>query len=282
MNPLVTIAIPTYNGAAYLEEALQSIEHQTYSPIEVVVSDDMSSDATLRIVRDFFATRDFEVTIESHLPQGIGANWNNCVKLAKGKYLKFLFQDDVLKPDCVEKMVALAEEDDDIGLVFSNRELIGNEVMKSEQDFYQPNYPAIFDGRDILQRKDFYAQPRNKIGEPTSVLVRKDIFEYVGYFDEYLKQALDYEFWYRVCGKAKIGFIPESLAEFRVHENQTTAQNSSQILKDRVRLPYLLLKRHFLTLHFKMSLILFYKMLSGAIAYVGRNFLISRHGINDR
>ena len=103
--PLVSICIPIYNGEAFLAEALASVKTQTYPNLEVVVSDDRSSDASLALVEKFQQEVDLPVRIFTHEPQGIGANWNHCVAKAKGQYIKFLFQDDVLLPTCVEQMV---------------------------------------------------------------------------------------------------------------------------------------------------------------------------------
>ena len=99
--PLVSICIPTYNGEAYLQEALDSIQNQDYQNLEVVISDDNSSDNTVSIIQKFKNEVDFSVTIISHTPKGIGANWNNCIKHAAGTYIKFLFQDENAMPDSI-------------------------------------------------------------------------------------------------------------------------------------------------------------------------------------
>src|SRR5690606_24488463 len=88
--PLVSICIPTYNGAAYIAEALESAIHQTYPHLEIVVSDDASTDATLAIVERFKSKTHIPVSVYHHVPKGIGANWNHCVKQANGAYIKFL------------------------------------------------------------------------------------------------------------------------------------------------------------------------------------------------
>ena len=80
MQPLVSILIPTHNGEAFLKEALESVNLQTYENCEVVISDDRSSDASLEIARKFLEVCRFETIIVSHEPKGIGENWNNCVR----------------------------------------------------------------------------------------------------------------------------------------------------------------------------------------------------------
>ena len=81
-KPLVSICIPTFNGEAYLEECLHSAINQTYKNIEIIVSDDASKDRTLQIINEITSKTDIPIFIFKHQPNGIGANWNNCIKNA--------------------------------------------------------------------------------------------------------------------------------------------------------------------------------------------------------
>ena len=103
-KPLVSVCIPTYNGSEYIVEALESVLNQTYKNIEIIVSDDKSSDKTLDLVRQCAKTSKFPIVIYTNEFRGIGNNWNNSIKKANGKYIKFLFQDDILLPNCIDLM----------------------------------------------------------------------------------------------------------------------------------------------------------------------------------
>ncbi|MNR16634.1 hypothetical protein D3C85_1332480 [compost metagenome] len=74
--------------------------------------------------------------------------------------------------------------------------------------------------------------PKNKIGEPTAVLLRKDCFKKAGYFNTDLKQTLDIEYWLRVMKYFKIGFIDQELISFRLHNEQASAVNKKEIIPD--------------------------------------------------
>jgi glycosyltransferase involved in cell wall biosynthesis len=238
MYTLVSVCIPTRNGEQFLAEALESVELQTYENCEVVVSDDSSSDRTLEIVNEFASRSKYEYRIFNHEPSGIGGNWNHCVRQAKGEYIKFLFQDDLLEPECVSEMVRLMASDSELALIFCRRHLLisGSPSNSSISWCYMHADPArSWAGRlsrpvwggELLKSRKLLCPPGNKVGEPPSVLIRREVFEVVGYFDEELRQSLDYEFWYRVFEKYKVGFIPRKLNVFRVHENQTTQQNQN-------------------------------------------------------
>jgi glycosyltransferase involved in cell wall biosynthesis len=238
LTPLVTICIPTYKGEKYLEAALQSAEAQTRPNLEVIVSDDGSTDRTLEIVRHFAEQSRREFRILTHGQLGLVQNWNFCLREARGKYVKFLFQDDLLDPDCVSELLKLAEEDDEIGLVFSKRSILfGDGSKEPEDDWKQKNW-FLFDlhkhwtqllriqsGADLLNDTKLLQEPLNKIGEPTTVLLRKSALQDVGFFDESLRQAVDSEMWFRILTKYKCGFVDKYLSTYRVHDRQASQDN---------------------------------------------------------
>ncbi|VGO21026.1 glycosyltransferase family 2 protein [Pontiella sulfatireligans] len=243
MMPLVSICVPTYNGERFLTEALESVEAQIYENCEVVVSDDASSDRTLEIVSEFAARSKYEYRVFNHEPSGIGANWNYCVEHAKGEYIKFLFQDDLLLPDCVREMVSCIKNDSSIGMVFARRKLLlsqapsvagiawcylfSDPVANWAHKLSQP-----VSGWELLEDRSLLCSPRNKIGEPPSVLLRRSVFEDIGFFSGDLKQQLDYEYWYRVLAHYKVAFIPDKLTVFRVHLDQATQRNKREKLEE--------------------------------------------------
>ena len=246
MKPKVSICIPTFNGESYIGEALQSALNQTYKNLEIVVSDDASTDKTLEIIEGLKETTKTPIHIYNHNPNGIGANWNHCIQKANGDYIKYLFQDDVLLPTCIEKMVNLIESNIKFGLVACRRSFIiddnykSNELMQWIHRFsdLQINIPfkdyndyLIID-RKLFKSENFLKPPFNKIGEPTTYLFRKDLIAEVGYFREDLKQVLDYEFCYRVLKKYSIAILKEELIRFRLHESQATNVNKGKRKSD--------------------------------------------------
>src|SRR4029453_18243392 len=110
MKPLVSICIPTYNGAAYLGPSLDSALSQTTSGLEVLSVDDCSSDDSLDIAQRY-ARMDSRIRVSSNTANlGLVGNWNRCAQLAQGEWVKFLFQDDLIVPDCLARLLAAAAE----------------------------------------------------------------------------------------------------------------------------------------------------------------------------
>lgn len=253
--PLVSICIPTYQGEKFIKEALSSVLSQTYPHIEIIFSDDASTDKTVEIAKLFKEKSSVNFNIIIHKQYGLVHNWNFCVSQAKGKYIKFLFQDDLLEPDCVEQMVKLAEQNEHIGLVFSPRGMILAEGADSDpgcMGVYQEcgnlhkawSYlKPIQSGQELLLDPNLIKDPINKIGEPSSVLIRKQVFDKVGLFDSSLYQLIDVDMWFRIMSHYKIGFVDKTLSHFRIHPQQQTRTNidSGESLLDNQRFAYKIL-----------------------------------------
>ncbi|MBN3896817.1 MAG: glycosyltransferase [Nostoc sp. NOS(2021)] len=247
-QPLVSICIPTYNGERFIAEAINSVLCQTYPNIEIILSDDNSTDRTVEIAKSFNQKLSFDFSILEHSQYGLAQNWNFCISQAKGKYIKFLFQDDLLEPTAIEEMLNLAEQDEEIGLVFSPRRLFtntGNTVYDSNflmhheaKDVHKAwlRLKPIQLGQQLLQDSNILDNPINKIGEPSTVLVRKDVFEKVGLFNSEFCQLVDLEMWLRIMSQYKVGFVDKVLSHFRIHSQQQTRRNVA--LKDAILLDY--------------------------------------------
>jgi glycosyltransferase involved in cell wall biosynthesis/radical SAM superfamily enzyme YgiQ (UPF0313 family) len=238
-TPLVSVCIPVYNGEKYISEALESVIAQTYSNIEIIISDNDSDDKTLEIIQSFKKRFKFEFLILLHRQYGMIQNWNFCISHAKGKYIKYLFCDDLLEPTCIEEMVNLAEQDEEIGLVFSPRKLI----IEENKDIHRNDYKNIEDiykywsdlqpiqsGQKLLHDPNLFNNSINKIGEPSTVLIKKEVFERVGLFDSEIYHLIDLDMWFRIMNQFKVGFVNNVLSYFRIHSKQATYENTKKDL----------------------------------------------------
>lgn len=266
---LVSICIPTFNGEQFIVEAMESAIKQSYANLEIVVSDDASKDATLQLIEQFKEKTKIPIHIYHHLPNGIGANWNNCLKSAKGVYIKFLFQDDVLQPTCIEEMVQVLEQNKHIGLVASKREFMVEASHATEEtnkwiqgfgdlqaalNLQMKNEMRILD-KKLFKSDLFLENPKNKVGEPSVVLFKKKLVEKIGYFREDLKQNLDYEFYYRILKKQQIAVLEKKLVKFRLHQQQATNVNKGND-DDYVKYDKIIYKDYFWFLNTKKKMAL--------------------------
>jgi glycosyltransferase involved in cell wall biosynthesis len=219
--PTVSVLIPTYNYARYLPEAIESVLAQDLESVEIIISDDCSTDGSAEIIAKY-ALRDSRIkaTIQKQ-NLGMVANWNWCLAQAKGKYIKYLFGDDCLAhPAALRKYVDLFESDPSISLVSSARMIIDecSEPQKIWNELINNcPYPS---GKLIAQ---CIIRDRNPIGEPSAVLFKRT--DALRGFDVGFKQLVDLEMWFHLLQKGLLRHTDEALCCFRVHNEQQTSIN---------------------------------------------------------
>jgi len=219
--PKVSVLMPTFNYGRFISEAIESVTSQTFRDLELLVVDNCSTDDTAEQV-ERHALKDPRIRFirnESNL--GMVGNWNRCLTHASGEYIKFMFSDDsFLMHDAIEKMVQLMDSDSGLSLVASSRELI--DVSSKRLGVLSDHRGALVqEGMKVLA--DCLIDQKNRIGEPSAVLFRKD--QAKRGFDERYKQIVDLEMWFHLLEQGKFGYIASPLVSFRVHPGQQTQQN---------------------------------------------------------
>jgi len=216
MSPTASICIPAYNHARYLGAALESALAQSYANIEIVVSDNRSNDDTREVVAGF-ARRDRRVRY-SLAPEHVGmqGNFNRCLELARGRYVKFLCADDLLEPHCVERLLGELEDDANTRLVTCARRFFSDDPNDSRVARYARR--AIRCSGEQVIRSCYFRG--NLIGEPTAVMFRRA--EAGNGFSARFSQLVDLEMWFRILEGGRFSFVPEVLCAVREHTGQTT------------------------------------------------------------
>lgn len=215
---LVTVAIPSYNGELYIGEALRGILRQTYKDFECLVVDDCSKDATRRIVASFNDPRITVIKNKNRL--GVYKNFNQCLSLAKGKYVFLNHQDDIMLPELLERALPILESDPDIACLGINPFVIDAEGVRGGPFFTYTEQDVLFSGESFL---DSYFQRYSMA--ISSVLLRKDVLDtYKLRFDAKDGESADMVFWVRLALRAKkLFFMNEHLFLRRIHTQQASA-----------------------------------------------------------
>jgi glycosyltransferase involved in cell wall biosynthesis len=231
-RPLVSVCVPVYNAERWLAGALESAVAQTYEELEIVVSDNASTDASAEIASGFGDPR---IRVErSRETIGAVANHNRSIRLSRGAYVKFLHADDLLLPRCVEEMVALAREDESVGLVFAPREVDvegapdpeWGELFARPHEYFS-SLERVNDGRRLFRELLDDGFEGNWVGEPSAVLVTRGALEHVGLLNERLFQIADLELWARIMVSCRVGFVDHVLSVYRHHGESGTVRNAS-------------------------------------------------------
>ena len=220
-GPLVTVITPVYNGAEYLAECIDSVVTQRYQNWVYIIVNNCSTDKSLAIATQY-AVRDPRVIIHnSSTCRRAVDNWNYALTLMprESKYCKIVHADDWLFPECLAKMVELAEAHRTISVVTSYR-LIGSSVG----NVGLPYSSSVIPGKDIARR--FLRSELNLFGNPSAVLFRADCVrerrEFYADTPE-IRVGQDCQSCLDVLQNGDFGFVHQVLSFSREHEGSLTA-----------------------------------------------------------
>lgn len=212
-SPLVTVAIPNYNTAAYIGEAIESAVSQTFHDIEILIIDNASTDNSRDIIEDW-STRDNRIIVRNFdVYVNATHNWNRCLEYAKGQYIVFLHADDRLKPNFLSASLEIFSCRPDLGYVFAEKEIIDGEGKVISQDqFYEAS--AIIPGLSEA-RVNFLGWHT----APVQMLIRTECMRAIGgyeYNDVWPVLLLNLG-W-------DVGYLHTPLVQYRQHNQSCTAQ----------------------------------------------------------
>ena len=210
--PTVSVCIPVYNGADSIGRSLDSVLAQTYADFECVVVDNNSTDATIAQVQNYSDPRIRLVRNRTNL--GMVGNHNRCVSVARGRLIQFVHADDWLLPNCLATLVP-AFDDASVGLAFAPRQVLTpDESWKARygrlEEPLRPLHPVNC-GSELIRRYVAAGADGNPIGEPTSVMVRRETLITAGGFRPQVPQLQDIDAWLRMLTCCDAAFIEEEL-----------------------------------------------------------------------
>ncbi len=237
LAPIVSVVIPCYNSARYLAETIESVLAQTYAPVEVIVVDDGSTDATPKIAQSYPVQYVYQTN------RGISAARNTGVAHSRGKYVQFLDHDDRLLPRAIEVGVKYLEQQPPCAMAVGEHRYIqadGTEIGYSHKH-------AIGRGHyeELLEH--------NFIETPCSVLHRRSALDLSGLFDEKVQGAEDYELYLRTARQSPVIIHDVPVAEYRLHEANASGNAERMFMVSlevlNMELPYVQGDREKLRMH---------------------------------
>ena len=216
-EPLVSIVIPAYNNADYLDDTMKSVLGQTYTNLEVIVSDHASTDDTWAVMQRY--SSDPRVTL-LHTEGGGGAlrNWNRVSQAATGELIKLVCGDDLLYPTIVAQQVAALVSTPGAVLAASPRDIVDANGVPVLKDRGLAGLTGVHDGTVAVRKT--VTQGTNIFGEPGCVLMRRSVLEKVGWWDSRWPYLIDETSYSLVLLEGKFVGVPGSLAGFRISDSQ--------------------------------------------------------------
>lgn len=237
-EPLVAVVTPVHNREHFLAECIESVLRQTYENFEYIIVNDCSTDTSLDIALNY-ARRDSRIRVESNTtPVGDIDNHNIAFSLISpaAKYCKAVSPEDLIFPDCIRRMVEVAEANPSVGFVASYQ-LSGRYVK-----WQGLQYPtAVVPGREICRQVFLGGHAGFGFGTPTSMLYRADLVRSSGGFYPHSSPHSDTSACFKYLQKSDFGFVYQVLSYGRIHGNLESLKSArinrhaSEYLRDLIQ-----------------------------------------------
>jgi glycosyltransferase involved in cell wall biosynthesis len=201
---LISVVIPCFNQAQFLDESIESVRAQTHSSKELIVIDDGSTDSSARV-----ASRYPDVKLVRQSNMGLAAARNSGIKASSGDYLVFLDADDYLEPNALAAGLSCLIKHPECAFAWGRYR-----IRDAQGEVYEPGW-----NRD--QHNDAYARLLcgNHIAMHATVMYKRDTLELIGGFDARLPACEDYDVYLRITRRFPIVGHENVVAEYRRHGN---------------------------------------------------------------
>jgi glycosyltransferase involved in cell wall biosynthesis len=203
---LISVIIPVYNGENTIEQTIRSVLDQTYSDFELIIIDDGSTDHTLDLIEKI---QDPRIRVFPYENAGLSASRNRGIKHANGEYVSFLDADDLWTPDKLKAQLDALIDNPEAAVSYSwtafidmDGNLLDYGIQQSFNGYVYPNLLTYF-----------------FIGSGSNALIKKQVFDDVGLFDETLKSAEDRDIFLRIAEKYFFAAVPVPQILYRITEN---------------------------------------------------------------
>lgn len=236
---LVSIVLPSYNGADLIREAIDSILSQTYSDIEVIAVNDGSKDDTVAIL-DEYARKDPRVIVVHQDNQKLPRTLSRGFRMARGEFLTWTSADNRLKPNCIEKMVDALRCHPDWDMVYANFDIIDEDGRPARGTAWYGGYQNPPGSEHIRLPRDtaeLNVWANNYIG--AAFLYRARVAWALGDYSPVRFLMEDYDYWMRVNALMKLRHADsdDCIYEYRFHDDSLTSKDRELgITQDRVKL----------------------------------------------
>ncbi|MUG96107.1 glycosyltransferase [Scytonema sp. UIC 10036] len=206
--PKVSVVVPAYNVSHYIEDALRSLQRQSFKEFEVLIVDDGSTDNTAEIVKPYVKS-DSRFQLWQKQNGGLSSARNHGIRHARGEYIALLDGDDIYHSDKLARHVATLNHHPEVGVVYS--------ASRAIRDDGKPT-PIYLSGKPVHSDPLLALLCKNFVGHGSNAVFHRSLIGEVGEFDESLRSSEDIDFWLRVATTRKWQFYRDksTLCYYRV------------------------------------------------------------------
>ena len=250
---MVTVAVATFCSADFVLETLESIYHQTYQDISLIISDDCSTDDTVAVVNKWVALERVKNRFDSiqvlTVPKntGVSANCNRCIAASTSDWIKFIAADDILLPNCIADNITFVTDNPNANVVFS-------QVKMYQDTFEEKNYleTTPLDYPNNLMHESLSAKGQyqlllvsDRIHYTPSLFLNKQAILKVGGYDESCRLVEDYPMWLKLTGSGeRLHYFHKITVGYRIHSKAANNVGEKALFKPSAINGYLVRKKY--------------------------------------
>ncbi|MCE5276571.1 MAG: glycosyltransferase family 2 protein [Planctomycetaceae bacterium] len=220
--PRVSVCIPVYNGEAFLSQAIESVLAQTFTDFELIISDNASTDGTADLCRRYAAADRRIQYSRNSVNVGGPENYNRLFHMARGRYIKWLADDDLCAPEFLQQCVDVLDSQPHVILCYPSTKVIG----AHGQELNVAATPCFVDPQDIIRRFRHFLNPVGIAHNPVFGLIRRQALEQTFLFRKHL--CSDRCLMAQLALMGEFHELPERLLVRRKHDRNIS--NSPQDL----------------------------------------------------
>lgn len=228
MKKTIDVIIPAYNAEKFIERTMRSVVLQTLPPEKIIVVDDGSTDGTVNVIKEFAKTSNIQIQLNLQENRGPNAARNEGLRHSTSEFVAFLDADDVWTNDKLERQIEVFEktEFEKLGLVYCGYGLINEAGEKINRKVARP----------VLKGEIFEKILESNLisGSCSSVLIKKECVNAVGWFDENLSGSEDWDMWLRISQEWRFDFSQNSMV-FITNRNKSNNKDFEKMLANRIK-----------------------------------------------
>jgi glycosyltransferase involved in cell wall biosynthesis len=223
-TPKISVVVPSYNHALYLEQRLDSIINQEFQDFEVIVLDDASTDNSRKIIQTYAHHPALRFLFNETRNGSAFKQWQNGLECARGEYIWFAESDDCASPYFLSKLVPMLERDKSLGLVYCQSYLIdpssrvfGNAIQWTD-DLDRSRWRSDFVNNGPAEIRD-YLSKKNTIPNASAVLIRASALRSIDKLDDGYELCGDWLLWIKILLQSNIAYVANKLNYWRQYSS---------------------------------------------------------------
>ncbi|MBV6639368.1 MAG: glycosyltransferase [Cyclobacteriaceae bacterium] len=234
----VSIILPNYNHAVYLDQRISGILRQSLAFHELIILDDCSLDGSVEVIRKYLGDPRIKFIQNDPNSGSTFLQWKKGLELVSGDLVWIAESDDDCEPDFLAKLVPPFEKDGEVTLAFCDSAIIDENSKPFDNSrkwsfaFRQGELletSGVYSGKSFCEK---YLSEKNVTVNASGIVFRKSTMDQVGGPDTSLKMAADWRLWFELCLLGKIHYVNESLNHHRRHQNTVTHQKMDILKKE--------------------------------------------------